>query len=149
MSKHRRYFVSHEASSVKKAYRFKEILNSCDPSIEIFLTSDSDSLNSGELWCSEIFDNLRKCEELIVLITNERAFENLWINFEIGAAVGRNLKPKIFIFGGVSLNRMRAPIKEIHCIGAWDTNRYIKELKALGYVDINNHIEDLKMLFYP
>lgn len=148
MKKPKIYFISHEATSVSKAFRFKEILRSCNSDIEIFLTSDSESLNSGELWCSEIFNNLRRCDELIVLITNESSFENLWINFEIGVAIGRNLKPRIFIFGNVPLHRMRAPIKEIHCIGAWDTNRYIKELKAIGYVNINNHIVDLMKLFY-
>lgn len=133
-----KYFISHESYSVKEAVKLKELLLNLNNEHEIFLTSDWDSLASGNIWMADIFTSLQKCDELIVLITRKEAFDNLWINFEIGAAIGREKKPKILICGGIDLSEMKYPMKGIHCIGTGDTNRWIKELDSLGYKIIDS-----------
>jgi TIR domain len=132
-----KYFISHESFAIEKAIKLKELLLQNNNEHEIFLTSDWDSLASGNIWMSDIFTALQECDELIVLITREDAFKNLWINFEVGAAIGRKKKPKIFICGEINLDEMKYPIKGIHCIGTWDTNRWVKELDSLGYKKID------------
>ena len=128
-----KYFISHEAFAIKEAVELKGLLNSLNQEHEIFLTSDWDSLEAGNIWMADIFKSLQECDELIVLITRKEAFENLWINFEIGAAIGREKKPKILICGGIDFSEMKYPIKGIHCIGTGDTNRWEKEFNDLGY----------------
>jgi len=128
-----KYFISHESFSIKEAVKLKELLLEINKEHDIFLTSDWDSLSSGNIWMADIFNSLQNCDELIVLITRKEAFNNLWINFEIGAAIGREKKPKILICGGIDLAEMKYPIKGIHCIGTGDTNRWVKELGSLGY----------------
>jgi hypothetical protein len=140
-----KYFISHEDHSIKEAVKLKELLLEINNEHKIFLTSDWDSLQSGNLWMSDIINSLIEMDEVLILITRKDAFKNLWINFEIGAAIGRKLKPKIFVFGGVSLSDMEYPMKGIHVISTGDTNRWVLEFKRLGY-EIKN-IEPFSKLF--
>jgi hypothetical protein len=128
-----KYFISHEAHSIREAVELKELLQKINPNNELFLTSDWSSLSAGNIWMSDIFNSLQKCDEFITLITRKEAFKNLWINFEIGAAIGREKKPKILIWGGIDLSEMLYPIKGIHCISTGDTNRWVEEFNSLGY----------------
>ena len=134
-----KYFISHEAFAKKEAVRFKELLFELNKEHELYLTSDWNSLLSGNIWMLDIFNELQNCDEFLVFITRKEALENLWINFEIGAAIGRKLKPKIFINGGIDFSSIKYPIKGIHCINTGDTNRWIEELSNLGY-EIIDHI---------
>ncbi len=134
-----RYFISHESLAIDTAIKFKNLLCSLNNEHQVFLTSDWNSLQAGGIWLQEIFHELQTFDEIIILITRKEALENLWINFEIGAAIGRNKKPKILIWGGINMSEMNYPIKGIHCISTGDTNRLIEELKTLGY-EIKNHI---------
>ncbi len=134
-----KYFISHEAFAKKEAVKFKELLLEYNNEHKLYLTSDWNSLSCGNIWMSDIFIELQECDELLVLITRQDAFDNLWINFEIGAAIGRKLKPKIFIFGEIDFSYIKYPIKGIHCIATGDTNRWTEELQKLDY-DIKDHI---------
>jgi len=75
---------------------------------------------------------LQSCSELIVLIVSGHDFCKLWINYEIGFARGRGLKPKIFVFGGINFSKARYPIVGIHWIDTGDTNRWKRELEKWG-----------------
>lgn len=128
-----KYFVSHEALAIDKATKFRKLLKEINQEHELFITSDWHSLTAGGVWIADILNCLRTFDEMIVLITRKEAFENLWLNFEIGAAIGRDKKPKIFVWGGISMSDMKFPMKGIHCISTGDTNRYVDELGNLGY----------------
>ena len=78
--------------------------------IEVFLTSDWYSLESGAPWFSPLVQKLREADGLATLITRAEAFGNLWISFEIGVAYGSNKFPKIFVFGAVAWNNIPHPI---------------------------------------
>jgi len=118
-----KYFISHESFSIKEAVKLKGLLQAINDEHAIFLTSDWDSLEAGNLWMSDIITALQEMDEMIVLITRKETFKNLWINFEIGAAIGRKKKPKVLVFGGISLSDMEYPMKGIHVISTGDTNR--------------------------
>ena len=122
-----KYFISHESYSIVDAVKLKELLTDINKEHSIFLTSDWESLPSGSIWMNDIFVALQDCDELIVLITRKQAFTNLWINFEIGYAIGKGKKPKILIWGGIDFAEMEYPIRGIHCIGTGDTNRWEME----------------------
>lgn len=86
----------------------------------------------------DIISALQEFDEIIVLITRKEAFDNLWINFEIGAAIGRGKKPKIFVWGGVGFSDMKFPMKGFHVIGTGDTNRCELAFADLGYKILDN-----------
>src|SRR5258705_2748199 len=119
-----KYFISHESFSIKEAVKLKELLQGINNEHKIFLTSDWDSLQAGNLWMSDIIIALQEMDEMIVIISRKETFKNLWVNFEIGAAIGRGKKPKVLVFGGISLNDMEYPMKGIHVISTGDTNRW-------------------------
>jgi len=127
------YFISHESSSIREAVKLKGLLQDINSEHTIFLTSDWDSLEAGNLWMSDIITALQKMDEMIVLITKKETFKSHWVNFEIGAAIGRGKKPKVLVFGGISLNDMEYPMKGIHVISTADTNRWVLEFKHLGF----------------
>jgi len=128
-----KYFISHESFSIKEAVKLKELLEVINNEHTLFLTSDWNSLQAGNLWMSDIITALQEMDEMIVIITRKETFRNLWINFEIGAAIGRGKKPKVLVFGGINLNDMEYPMKGIHVISTGDTNRWTLEFKHLGY----------------
>jgi|GEM_PF-5937740 len=139
-----KYFISHESYAKTEAVHLRELLLSINSEHALFLTSDWESLGSGNVWMGDIFAALQNCDELIVLITRTEAFSNLWINFEIGAAIGRGKKPRILISGGIDLADMKYPIKGIHCISTGDTNRWNNEFESLGY-KITDHASFAKL----
>jgi hypothetical protein len=142
-----RYFISHESFAKVQAIDLREQLTKLNPEHQIFLTSDWESIQSGGIWMADIIEALQKCDEIIVLLTRKEAFDNLWISFEVGAAIGRKIKPIIVISSGVHLNDMKFPLKGLHCIEMGDTNRWVKEFGRLGYT-ITDHTPFSK-LFVP
>lgn len=132
------YFISHESFAKVQAIHLREELTKLNPEHLIFLTSDWESIQSGGVWMADIIDALQKCDEIIVLITRKDAFDNLWISFEVGAAIGRKIKPIIVVSSGVHLNDMKFPLKGLHCIEMGDTNRWVKEFGRLGYTIIDH-----------
>jgi len=127
-------FVSHLSSSTKEAVEFKEILLTLNGEQDVFLTSDWSSLESGSLWLEGIFNALQGMDHLVVLITGPEALNNPWLQFEVGAAIGRGLRPKIFVFGGIDLSKhVMLPLSGIQMILTGNTNRWWNDLKELGY----------------
>ena len=128
----RRVFISHESIAKREAVWFKEILEQASSDISFFLTSDWYSLESGAPWFTPLVEQLRECDELFAIITRPEAFHSLWMNFEIGAAFGSGKRPKIFVFGGVSWERIPHPIGGLQIIDTGDTNRWLRDLQLLG-----------------
>ncbi len=126
-------FISHEAEAVKEAVKFKELLLAINDQNAIQLTSDWETIESGEFWMSRINDMLQNMDKMLVLITRKESFANLWINFEVGVSIGKDIKPQILVFGGIPLSEMKPPINQIHVIGTGDTNRWVKLFESLGY----------------
>lgn len=140
-------FLSHESIAIKEAIRFKELIIESGFTGEIFLTSDWESLEAGKPWLGTLLDSLANADGLLTIITNEEAFSNLWINFEVGVAYGAKKLPKIFVFGGIDIGFAKYPIRGIQLISTGDTNRWIKELKSIGCIKVEEYQKEFALLF--
>lgn len=140
-------FISHEAAAVKEAVKLKELLLAVNNQNTIQLTSDWETIESGEFWMSRINDMLENMDKMLVLITRKESFANLWINFEVGFSIGKGIKPQILVFGGIPLSEMKPPINQIHVIGTGDTNRWMKLFESFGYQIDATTEESLSKLF--
>lgn len=146
--KRRSIFVSHLSAATTEAVKFKGILLSINDQQDVFLTSDWSSLSSGSLWLEGIFRALREMDQLVVLVTSKDALPNHWIHFEVGAAIGRGLKPKIFVFGGIDLSVHQVPpLSGIQMVLTGNTNRWIADLRDIGYEVDNDREAELAELF--
>jgi hypothetical protein len=77
-------FVSHSSRAVPCAIRFKELIRKGIPDTEVFLSSDWESIESGENWLESIECALRECDCFIALITEIKDATLLWVNYEVG-----------------------------------------------------------------
>lgn len=144
----RSIFISHLSASTPEAVKFKEILLSMNNEQSVFLTSDWSSLESGSLWMDGIIRALQSMTHLVVLVTTDEALRSPWIHFEVGAAIGRGLKPKIFVFGGIDISAGAVPpLSGLQLISTGNTNRVIADLKDLGYEVGREHEGQLARLF--
>lgn len=135
-------FVSHDSEVRSTALSFKSLLLEGSNDLEVFLSSDSDSIRSGSLWLQEIERALATHTHFVALITSPKDAENRWISYEVGFARGRGLLPKIFVFGSTPTSQIGPPIALIQFVGTWDTSRWVTELRAMGvFVDKNKEAQ--------
>ena len=121
----RTIFVSHDSNAVRQANEFAHLLQvCCSNDVSLFLSSDWHSLDSGGPWFQGVVRALCSCEMLIALITSRETFLKPWINFEVGAFVGRGLKPKIFVFGRIlPWEGIPRPLADLKLTDTGNTNR--------------------------
>ncbi len=143
----KKLFLSHESAAKPEAVALKELIARTAPNLEVFLTSDWDSLESGAPWFQPLVDELRNCDYLVTIITRPEAFRNLWISFEIGTAFGSKKLPKILVYGGVPWESIPHPMGGLQLIDTGDTNRWVRDLKAIGVDLIEDHIGAYARLF--
>lgn len=145
----KRIFISHDLDGTPEAVQFMEILRSVSGSeFSFFLASDRDALISGRPWLPAILEELRNCDELIVLITSRETFSRPWINFEIGVLVGGNRRPKIFVFGAIlPWKDIPRPMTDFPLTDTGNTERWVSDLKEIGINVDGQTQEELAMLF--
>ena len=95
-----------------------------------------------------VLEELRNCDQLIVLITSRETFSRAWINFEIGVQVGLNRTPKIFVFGAIlPWKDIPRPMADFPLTDTGNTERWVNDLKEIG-IDLNGQTqEELATLF--
>lgn len=104
--------------------------------IKVFLSSDWDSIPAGSNWLQEIEAALHSHDHFVALIADVKDAGLPWVCYEVGYARGRGLRPKIFVFGGISPSEIPFPISGIQFVGTWDTNRWTAELSEMGVHDV-------------
>jgi hypothetical protein len=139
----KRIFISHDLEGTPEAIQFMEILRSVSgPEFSFFLASDRDSLGSGKAWLPAVLEELRNCDELIILITSRETFLRPWINFEIGVLVGQNRTPKIFVFGAIlPWKEIPRPMADFPLTDTGNTNQWLSALKEIG-IDVGGQTEE-------
>lgn len=125
-------FVSHSSETARIAVRFKELLLSGNSQTKVFLSSDWESIRSGENWLQAIETALAECDGFVALITKDDDAKLPWIIYEVGFVKGRSLLPKIITFSGVDPRQIEFPLRGHHLLVSGDTNRWMRELSALG-----------------
>jgi TIR domain len=141
-------FIAHSSIAKRLAVEFKSILTSDSPDLQVFLSSDWDSIVAGANWLQEIETALATHSYFIALITQADDARLPWICYEVGFARGRGLLPKVFVFGGIDPKEIPLPISGIQFVGTWDTNRWKMELLAMGVADIDTKESRLAKLFH-
>jgi hypothetical protein len=139
-------FISHSSRAIKRAVRFKELMQQGSSNVSIFLSSDWDSIRSGAIWVEEIEKALSCCSHFVALLTSEEDAHSPWINYEIGFARGRDILPRIFLFDSITPAEVPYPVRMLHLICPGDTNRRMGDLKAMGVSDPANEFGKLLYL---
>ena len=136
-------FISHSSRAIKRAVRFKELMQQGSSGVDIFLSSDWDSIRSGAIWVEEIERALSCCKHFVALLTSAEDACSPWINYEIGFARGREILPRIFLFDSITPVEVPYPLRMLHLICPGDTNRRVGDLQAMGISDPANKFAKL------
>jgi hypothetical protein len=84
-------FISHISEEVEPAVRVKTALERDFLGlVEVFVSSDTESIAAGELWLTSIEEALQKASMLVILCSPQ-SIARPWINFEAGAAWVRKI----------------------------------------------------------
>ncbi|PYL00612.1 MAG: hypothetical protein DME19_04495 [Verrucomicrobia bacterium] len=135
-----------------EAVALKTILEPAARDTKIYLSSDWESLEAGAPWFEPLIEAIKRSTAFFTIIPDRASspgssFRNLWINFEVGLAIGSGKKPKVFVFGEVNWSLLEYPLKGIHLIDTGDTNRWVKELTEAGFNIAKEVEERLAALF--
>jgi hypothetical protein len=113
-------FISHINEDKHIAISLKRLLQSAfGEKIEVFVSSDLESVPLGSQWFSEIADGLRNCHIAIVLCSPV-SITRPWINFEAGAAFVSD-KPVIpLCYNGLDREKLPVPLSFLQAGNAND-----------------------------
>ena len=103
-------FIGHSAVDRKIAALLKETVAAYVPSdVDVFVSSDLDSIKAGEDWLEVIIDRLRNCTVVVALIT-PNSTESPWVHYEVGLAdAGKPVVIPVTARGG-RLSELPAPL---------------------------------------
>ncbi|PWW84198.1 hypothetical protein CYK95_04780 [Clostridium perfringens] len=78
-------FISHITEEKELAYKVKELIEeSFLEMMEVFVSSDGESITAGDRWLDNITNSLTSCVIELILCSSE-SIKRPWINFEAGA----------------------------------------------------------------
>ena len=107
-------FISHITEEKTAANLLKELLRATfGPTLKIFVSSDYESIGSGEDWFNTICDALRVARVVLVLLS-EVSVERRWINFEAGIGVGAQGLVIPLVFRGLAKGNIGMPLAPLH-----------------------------------
>ncbi|HGI3940921.1 TPA: toll/interleukin-1 receptor domain-containing protein [Streptococcus agalactiae] len=114
----KKIFISHigEESEIAKKFK-KEILNYTNRGVEIFVSSDDESIYAGDDWEDEVKNNIKSCDMMLVLLSKKSLYRP-WISFETGAAWVRGIKPIPICHGGLDTDSLPKPFSIMQALNA-------------------------------
>jgi hypothetical protein len=136
-------FVSHSAKRTLVATEFQKLVRKHQfrnigeaPMPSVFVSSDPDSIASGEPWLEAVVRNLDSCTDFVALIADSEDWKSLWIPFEAAYFMGRQRgltqhdeklkqyekRPQIFVFGQL-IESASFPLSGLHLIDTRDPSR--------------------------
>src|SRR5690349_13398968 len=86
-----RVFISHFTAEKKIAASFQNFFRDAFPSVDVFRSSDAESIPTGEGQYRTIIDALTSSEVMIVLLSPD-SVRRPWVPFETGFGLGRGAK---------------------------------------------------------
>lgn len=106
----KRLFISHISEERKVAESIKGALDRDFLGLlEVFVSSDTESIAAGEEWLHSIERALRDCAVFVILCSPE-SIRRPWINFETGAAWMREIPIVPVCHAGLSARDLRMPL---------------------------------------
>lgn len=88
-----RVFISHFTGEAKIAEELQNFIRRSFPSLEVFRSSDAESIKTGQGQYQAILERLRTAGIVIVLLSSESA-QRPWVTFETGFGMGK--KARVF-----------------------------------------------------
>jgi hypothetical protein len=103
-------FFSHSSKDKIPLAKLKElILNKCNNSIDIFLSSDGQSIPFGKNWEHQIEEALNKSTTFFIFLT-PNSLNSQWVYFEAGHAYSRKRDVVPIGIFGLDLNSLKPPL---------------------------------------
>lgn len=103
-------FISHIVPEKEIALSFKELIeNSFLGMIEVFVSSDHDSIAMGQKWLDQITLALKRCAVEIV-VCSPKSVLRPWINFEAGAGWIRDISVVPLCHSGMEPSKLPTPL---------------------------------------
>jgi len=104
-------FISHIFEEKEIALELKNLIEAeFLGMIEIFVSSDSDSISLGENWLNKILNALKRCV-IEIVICSPKSVDKSWINFEAGAGCIRDIPVIPLCHSGMEPADLPFPLK--------------------------------------
>jgi hypothetical protein len=111
-------FISHITPEKEIAIAFKELVEmSFLGMIEVFVSSDENSIGMGQRWLENITNALKTCSIEIVLCS-EKSVKRPWINFEAGAGWIRDIPVIPLCHSGMEPSKLPLPLNMLQAATA-------------------------------
>jgi hypothetical protein len=103
-------FFSHSSADKESLVKLKELfVEKTGATIDVFLSSDGQSIPFGRNWVQKIQDALAEAKIMFVFLT-PNSIESKWIYFESGFSYSKNIRVIPIGFLGVDLNNVKPPL---------------------------------------
>jgi hypothetical protein len=147
-------FISHISAEAEFAKRLKQRLdNDFLGMLEIFVSSDRETIRAGEKWLDQVDRSLRAADAQLVLCSHA-SVRRPWVNFEAGAAWLRRIPVVPVCHSGLALVDLPVPLnmlQGVECSSAaglqklYDTMAAVLGVKTPA-VDFQAMAADLRLL---
>lgn len=103
-------FISHITEEKDIAIAFKNLIESSFLGmLDVFVSSDDDTIHMGQRWLDQISHGLKTCVIEIVLCSH-KSIKRPWINFEAGAGWVRNIPVIPLCHSGMEPSQLPMPL---------------------------------------
>ncbi|MDI3292062.1 toll/interleukin-1 receptor domain-containing protein [Polyangium sp. 15x6] len=125
-------FLSHISQEQDLANAFKVFLeDSFLGLIEVFVSSNEESLPAGSKWLDSITHALRTCT-VEILLCSARSIERRWINFEAGAGWVRGIPVIPICHSGLTRDALPPPLNSLQAANASDADHLRRVLGTVA-----------------
>ncbi len=132
-------FISHITEEKEFAEAVKMLIKkSYLGAVEIFVSSDQDSIEAGSKWLNKVNDALKDCIIELVLCS-EISVKRSWINFEAGAGWVRDIPTIPVCHSGMKKGSLPVPLNSLQAVNLNDKdgiNRIFSVISKALEIDI-------------
>jgi hypothetical protein len=120
-------FLSHINEERGLAMLVKDLIATCfEGQVDVFVSSDPDSLPRGSRWLTVISQTLEQCCFELVLCS-PTSVKRPWVNFELGAGWVRESIPIVpLCHSGLSVTTLPSPLNQLHAADL-DNPQHVEE----------------------
>lgn len=148
-------FISHITEEKEIAILFKELIEaSFLGMIEVFVSSDEESITMGQKWLDQITAALKKCA-IEIVICSPASVKRPWINFEAGAGWIRDIPVIPLCHSGAEPNRLPSPLNLLQAAKATEISSLklifpvlaqaiSSKTPSVDFTDFVNHVKEFE-----